>query len=570
MTDSIRTVGPARFNSHGVEVLAFHLHRYLAHWLDKTDRERVWVTVGFEHGLVPGITVEVCRTSSRGADVAWTFDDLCRAYHVGASRPVVEVDASKNLEAIPLTEESHDGARAVCAFVVLPDATDLDEVSLAELEVHTGEGIRASRRNGVRLFFDECDERDMKALLYAALDNLPAWAGCDVAAAVVLSSTLDARSLAAAHRTRFSVMAERLFTDADDPERPRLVGMQLETGGDVRTVIDAAIARQQREPSRRAHRFRRTTDGYVDEDGEVSVSIGRVDGRPDDATSVVAPLIVGDDDDDELLGFLCLAFTGTAPIPRSVDGLVADLAERLAHVLRFSPLYTLSASKLRLVRSIRRACESWIAREGDAETRRDGVIAETVRLIGEMTDVPAATIGWLDLREGRRHLVFPTSYGWTDFESIDLLVDVPADKHVDSGVSALAVRLARPITLAGGRHGDSREFKNFLWVNESTRSIVDARAPLPTPPAPRDGWERLGEYYKPARAGAYATVAYPITFDGRPLGVVAIEVDRDTNWTWWTGYGGELLWDLIASELAFAFRFLDVTDSPSAADRDLP
>jgi hypothetical protein len=62
----------------------------------------------------------------------------------------------------------------------------------------------------------------------------------------------------------------------------------------------------------------------------------------------------------------------------------------------------------------------------------------------------------------------------------------------------------------------------------------------------------------PARDRAYATLAYPIMFDRQPLGVLAVEVDKSTDWLWWTGFGGHLFWQLVASELSSAFYQLGV------------
>ena len=555
MTERIRTVGRAEFGA-GIDVLAFHLHRYLAHWLAKSGTQRVWVTVGFEHSTVPSVTIEVSRTHSSAAEVAWTFDDLTHGYRQGTQR------VSGRFFSVPLTEESTDQVTTVIGYVVVESEADLDPAACAELQVHAGEAVRAARRNGIRLFLDETDEQDMKALVYAAFDRLPEWVGCDVAAALVLSNSLEAMSLDRAHESEFYVMAERLFVDPENGiEPPRLVGMYIDTRDDVRTVVDATIAHQQRNPALRCHRFRRTDAGYVDGNGEPAVSIGIVSDRPDDATSIIAPLLVEDGDDTELLGFLCLAFSGTAPMPRSAHELVVELAHDLARVLRYSPLFTLSASRLRLLRTIRKACERHVARQGvePQMATPSALVADIVEIVQRETEVPAFSIGYIERRKGRRHVVYPASYGWTQFQAIDLLVDVDPLEPVDSGVSALAVRLGRPLVLAGGRQtGDLPEFKNFLWVHEGSGRIVDSRAPGGDVARPEDGWTKLGEYYKPARTGAYATVAYPITFDGEPLGIVAIEVDRDTNWTWWTGFGGQLLWELVASELAFAFRALGV------------
>lgn len=561
-TKKIRTSGRASFSEAGRDVLAFHLHRYLAHWLAKANLDHIWITVGFEHSTVPSVTIDVGRKNSQKSDAPWNFDDLAQSYHRGGHKLHVEHadgPADQVLEAIGLTEESSDGLRALIGFAVVPTADRLEQGLLAELEVHASEAIRAARRNGVRLFFDECDERDMKGVLYAVLDRLPDWSGSDVAAAVVLSQSLDAMDVERAREADFYVMAERLFVDEAAEQPTRLVGMNIDTRDDVRTVIDAAIERLQANPDERLVRFVRRGEEYVDVDGAPAVSIGTVSGRPQDATSFAVPLLVGHDDETELLGFLCLAFTGARGIPQSVESTLGQLTDELASLLRHSPLYTLSASKLRLVRLVRSACEARVASSGPVEERRAALVADVVEIVGEQTEVPAFSVGFIDRRDGRRHLNYLTSYGWSDFDSIELLVDVEASGHADSGISALAARMKRSVILAGGRgEGDHQEFKNFLWVHEESGTITDARAPGPEVEV-EPGWTRLGEYYKPAREGAYATVAHPIKFHGEPLGVVALEVDRQTNWYWWTGYSGQLLWELVASELAFAFWVFDHT-----------
>lgn len=551
MTSStIRTVGPAQITAAGRDVVAFHLHRYLAHWLAKHDIDQVWVSIGFEYGLADGCTIAVARKTSSDTEVPWTFEDLAASYHRGANTLAIERDSTTTtLLSIPLREKSHDGVPALLGFVLADGSEDLSSNAIAELEVHASEAIRSARRNGIRLFFDECDERDVKALLYAALERLPEWSGCDVAAAVVLSQSLRAMSVDGATEADFYVMAERLFVPGGDDEPVRFVGMSIDTGDEVRTVVDAALERLGNDGT--VTRFVRDGTGYVDEDGEPARSIGMETGRPEDASSYVVPLVV-DGEERELIGFLCLAFSGIRGVPVSIDETLQQLGEQLAYQLRYSPLYTLSSSKLRLVQAVRAAAERAVARtKRPASERRSALIASVVELVKETTEVPAFSIGWI--RPEPRTLVYETSFGWTDFDSIELPVDIDTTAPSDSGVSALAARLNRPITLAGGRHmGDHKEFKNYLWVDETNAEILDERSPAGEA-IDRAKWKRLGDYYKPARRDAYATVAHPISFDGHPLGVLALEVDRDTSWYWWAGYGSLRLWELVTAELAFAF-----------------
>jgi len=123
------------------------------------------------------------------------------------------------------------------------------------------------------------------------------------------------------------------------------------------------------------------------------------------------------------------------------------------------------------------------------------------------------------------------------------------------------VRLNRPLVLSGGYgSGDAQNFKNALFVHEEWGKVVDVRSPGVEL---ADDWVALSDYYKPARDAAYATLAYPITFGGAPIGVVSVEVDRHTHWLWWTGFGGHLFWQLVAAELAHAFWTLGVRPAPT-------
>ncbi len=141
---------------------------------------------------------------------------------------------------------------------------------------------------------------------------------------------------------------------------------------------------------------------------------------------------------------------------------------------------------------------------------------------------------------------------------IVMRVDVPAAQRTDSGVSSLAVRLNRTLVLAGGYgEGDDFGFKNSLFVHEESGRLEDVRRGK-LADVGNEQWVALSDYYKPARQHAYATLAYPITFAGDVLGVLTIEVDKDTDWLWWTGFGGHLFWQLFASELASVFFALHV------------
>ena len=53
-----------------------------------------------------------------------------------------------------------------------------------------------------------------------------------------------------------------------------------------------------------------------------------------------------------------------------------------------------------------------------------------------------------------------------------------------------------------------------------------------------------------------AALCYPIRMQDDVVGIIAVEVNRDTNWVWWTGFGSYLFYRLLANELAADFRLL--------------
>jgi hypothetical protein len=290
------------------------------------------------------------------------------------------------------------------------------------------------------------------------------------------------------------------------------------------------------------------------------------DERNNEAMYIFVPMLACDNGGGcELLGFLVLVSRSRRPIAGSTASLFAELGEKLTALLRYSPLYTLNARKLWVLAQTRVALEAAVA---DAEHTR---AARVERLIGEVTsrivrhvEVPSLAIAYLreeqDEQGGSRRLLrYAHPHGWTRFEQLSLPVDVEPAERLDSGVSSLAVRINRPLVLAGGHgEGENFAFKNYLYVHEDSGVVIDARSPQARGVEDSPEWVRLSDYYKPARATAYATLAFPISFGGRALGVLTVEVERDTNWLWWTGFGARLFWDLFANELAYAFHALGV------------
>ena len=185
------------------------------------------------------------------------------------------------------------------------------------------------------------------------------------------------------------------------------------------------------------------------------------------------------------------------------------------------------------------------------------LIESVSKLVAEHVDVPSFALGYLVDDKKDRTIRYVHPHGWTRFDDLDLEIDVADDERVDSGISALAVRLNRPVVLAGG-HGEGEElaFKNHLWVDEVAGRLFDARAVGKSIEELRAHCRPLRDYYKPARETAYATLAYPMTFSDSLAGVLTIEVEKATDWLWWTGFGGNLFWDMIAREMAMGLCWL--------------
>jgi hypothetical protein len=287
-------------------------------------------------------------------------------------------------------------------------------------------------------------------------------------------------------------------------------------------------------------------------------SLHRCPGRHNEAMIAFVPLTAPDGQDTDLLGFLAISYRERAELPSSVGQVFSELSDQLGSLLRFSSLYSLSARKLWLLRQMRSIAELVIAADGDPRTRVEALIGHFSDLIESYVAVPSFGIAYmLPERERGPHRAvrYVHSRGWDGFSSLDLLIDVPDDKLTETGVSSLAMRLNKPLVLAGRSQSS---FKNSVHIHEPTRRVLDIRAHSSSPVLPEQGWTPLAHYYKPVRTTSYATLAYPITFCDKPIGLLSVEVDKDTNWLWWTGFGGQLFWQLVASELASAFHALGI------------
>ena len=561
--EQIPTIGAPTMTESGLEVYGFHLRRYLASWLEQFDLERMFATIGFEQSRAESVTFEIRQDLSDLAKVGWSFDDLCHAYRSGDGRLRVEqrsdVAEPRTYEVLPVLDRPATGGepRIILGFLLLPELDEPLPEGISTLQEEAGEAIRAARRNGVRMFFDEEDTRPIKSVIYELMDHLPEWFGCDHSASLLMTSTLETMALEASTHGRLDVLSERLFQEETEEPIDRLVGMSVLLDNPGADLLQDVVARQLDDPELPYQMYERDGDGRWCRLGggePVGGDFHRVEDRPDEGMYVFVPLKVTEANATELLGFLCLGYHDRAELSSSGGEILSSLGERLSSLLRYSPLYTLSARKLWILRRTRGLTEE--AMQSDEPDEALGELIDGVSsLIAHQGAVPSFAIGYLvrEGDEGERSLRYVHPHGWTHYEDLTLPVDIPPGDRPNSGVSALAVRLNRPLVLAGG-HGEGEEqtFKNYLYVREQTRDVVDARR-SDAEAIDLEEWTLLSDYYKPARWRAYATLAYPISFGDEVLGVLTIEVEKETDWVWWTGFGGQLFWEMLADELGTAF-----------------
>ena len=569
----VRTIGRPRVSGPGREVFSFHLHRYLSGWLRETGCDRVMVTVGFDNGDADLGAYRIGLDGGHSVRTGWDHRDLKDAWRFGDRRLVWEAPSGESIvfEVVAIYDDSADGDGEPRADELLGFATvrsdqggeGFEEADLQRLARQTSEAICVARRNGVRLFFEEQKDRSVKELVYGMMDRLPEWAGCDHSAAVLLTHDLDAMTLEDSREGAFDVLAERIYFGDEEGEfdGDRTVGMSVETGTDAETILSDALEHYGGDGETACHVYRR--DDAEAPWRRVSADEGRLSGwyrladRPEAQTAVLVPLVHSDRGNRDLLGILSLSWSSNFGLPPSVRDVLTSVAKNLARLLRQSALYTLSVRKLWVGREVRdRVAEAIDETDGGPKVL-ESLIGSVSELVAEHVDVPSFALGYLRRDSSGRSLRYVHPHGWTRYEDLDLAVDVDPDERVDSGISALAARLGRPVVLAGGYgEGTEQEFKNHLWVDEEAGELFDARAAGRSIDDFPDHCRPLRDYYKPARESAYATLAYPMTFSRRQMGVLTVEVERQTDWLWWTGFGGHLFWDTIAREMALAIYAL--------------
>ena len=110
----------------GVDVMGFHLHRFLVSWMMQHEVARLFVTLGFEATECQSVTWCVEPSSSQPVAMGWTFDDLCHTYRRGDGRLHWEQGGGSEpvvLHAVPILDHPAMGgpARGTWGFGWVPE-----------------------------------------------------------------------------------------------------------------------------------------------------------------------------------------------------------------------------------------------------------------------------------------------------------------------------------------------------------------------------------------------------------------------------------------------------------------
>lgn len=528
------------------------------------------VMVGFEASHMPCMTM---RVSAYGSDVDNKFDieyeDLVLEARKSEDIATViqrEVNG-RSVYFYPVLSISEPGREHIHAFVFSENAKVFDaDIFTVALRTRINEAIRSFRHNSLRIMFDESEGLTPKEFLDKVLDLVPVWCGADHSACLILSSSLESMVMSGVGPAHFQIVNEKIYcapTDGsaafDNLSSLEFVVNRLEESG----LIGHAFEEVRRTKTVGLNIF--IGDSESDEwfsMGEIQKNAHRIAThahRPTEKLTILLPLLCANEvGDSELLGFLSINFFETMPLASLTSRVLETLATRLGTWLHRSSFFSLSAQQLWLLECVReeQLAAERLCRKADGMPIDDVLshfISNVNKLIVDSTHIPCFGIGYRTTnKDGEEVLRFSDLQGYSRFTNIDL--PIYADQVKDSSLSALAVRLNRVITLTGGSNENTQnDFNNEIYVNEKTGVICDARME----PNLDSDWHRLSEYYKLGREGvSYAAICYPIRMKDEVVGVIAVEVDRDTNWVWWTGFGSYLFYRLLANELAADFSLI--------------
>lgn len=572
MTEKMRYFTP--WTDSVTEILGVHLHRYLMPLLMDHKISHLGVMVGFEASHMPAVSVRVstygAETINVHADYA-TLVKQARANEELATPMSREVDG-KTITFYPVLSISEPGREHIHAFVMSENSRLFEaDIFTVALRTRINEAIRAFRHNSLRIVFDECEGATPKEFLDRILDLIPVWCGSDHSACLILSSSLESMVMSGVGPAHFQIVNEKLYCGPEDESKhyENLSSLEFRvTHGENSGLIGHAFEEVRRTRNVGLNIFIADSEDEWFSMGEIQKSAHRVathSYRPNENVTVLLPLLCANEvGQQELLGFLSINFFETMPLASLTSRVLETLATRLGTYLHRSSFFSLSAQQLWLLECVReeqvsvsRLCKKAGDNQGDFALTT--FIKNINHLVAQATQIPCFGIGYRTQNEnGDDILRFTDPHGFTIFNNIDL--PIYPDDPTQSSLSTLAIRLNRVITLAGGEVKDGHTaFQSEIYVNESQGVLADKRLEESL----GSNWRKLSEYYKPSREGSYAAICYPIRMKDEVVGVIAVEVDRDTNWVWWNGFGSYLFYRLLANELAadFSLLGLDVSEN---------
>lgn len=564
-SESMRFLSP--WNDSIKEILGVHLHRYMMPLLMDHKLNHLGVIVGFEASQMPAIAL---RVSSFGSDVTDLDVDYAQLIHDARSHedlsaPILRNIDGKNITFYPILSISEPGREHIHAFVFSEDAKIFQaEILTVALRTRINEAIRAFRHNSLRIIFDECEGASPREFLDRILELIPVWCGSDHSASLILSSSLESMVLSGVGPAHFQIVSERLYCAPEDENKrfDNLSSLEfIVNHGQNSGLIGHAFEEARRTKSVGLNIF----IGESEEDwfsmGEIQKNAHRVathSYRPQEKLTVLLPLLCANEiGSQELLGFLSINFFQPMPLSSLTSRVLETLATRLGTYLHRSSFFSLSAQQLWLLECVReeqvavsRLCKN--AGNIQPDLALQTFIKNVNELVANSTQIPCFAIGYrASDKDGNDILRFTDPHGFTIFNNIDL--PIYPENPAESSLATLAARLNRVITLTGGELLDGQtRFQNEIYVNESKGILADGRLE----DSLGSDWQKLSDYYKPSREGSYATLCYPIRMKDEVVGVIAVEVDRDTNWVWWTGFGSYLFYRLLSNELAADFSLL--------------
>ncbi len=390
--------------------------------------------------------------------------------------------------------------------------------------------------------------RSIKSWLYDILDILPGIVGADHSATLLLPDRLSAPS----GSNQYVIAAERLFVAPGGDERPEhLIGLLIPCEDGKGGLLEAALELQRAEPELPCHIFipeRSSPD--AGRQGVVWRSVGDDGGKryrrfkasvlrdPEGVIILVPVTLPG-----RQPAFIGINSHAPTALSEATIEILGSLKERFGDALVCSSLFRVPTDRLDVFGVFAEAVE------GEPCARRSDLIGRLTPGLREALGAASLSIGLLE-DEGER-LSFENPQGW----DLDQPLSIPV-KTVDS-ISALAIRMDRPIVLAGGRGlevAPSLRWNNCAQVNERLGLIEDSRMGLRDYEG-AEGWRPLSDYYRPTSSTPiYVGIALPIRLRGRSIGVIAIDFGRSAPWDAYSGFGAEGIYQalvrLVASHLA--------------------